>query len=79
MKRTDQNPSVRTWMTVADAAEYAAVSRETIYNACLSGELEHSRIGGRRNIRVRPAWVDCWLEKHSRRVGPVSLFRDFQG
>ena len=54
------------WMTVQDAASYSAVSPDTIYTACERAELRHARVGGRRSIRVRPEWIDQWLERHIR-------------
>ena len=57
---------MRTWLNVAEGAEYAGVSRDTIYTACERGELRHARIGGRRAIRMKPAWIDEWIEKHTR-------------
>jgi excisionase family DNA binding protein len=59
---------MRAWLTVAEGAEYAGVSRDTIYTACERGELNHARIGGRRSIRLKPAWIDEWLERHARGV-----------
>ena len=59
---------MRTWLTVAESAEYAGVSRDTIYTACERGELHHARIGGRRSIRVKAQWIDAWLERHARGV-----------
>ncbi len=44
---------MKTWLTVAEGAEYAGISRDTIYTACERGELRHARIGGRRAIRFR--------------------------
>jgi len=44
---------MKTWLTVAESAEYAGVSRDTIYTACERGELHHARIGGRRSIASR--------------------------
>jgi excisionase family DNA binding protein len=32
-----------TWLTVTESAEYAGVSRDTIYTACERGELRHAR------------------------------------
>lgn len=55
----------RTWLTVNDAAEHANVCRDTIYDACERGELQHVRIGGRRAIRLRAEWIDAWLAKYS--------------
>ena len=57
---------VTTWLKVPEAAEYAGVSRDTIYTACERGELKHARIGGRRAIRLRAEWIDAWLEQHAR-------------
>lgn len=59
---------MKTWLTVSEGAEYAGVSRDTIYTACERRELHHSRIGGRRSIRLKPEWIDAWLERHARRA-----------
>jgi excisionase family DNA binding protein len=56
---------MKTWLTVADAAEYAGVSRDTIYTACERREIRHARIAGRRAIRLRTEWIDAWLERHA--------------
>jgi excisionase family DNA binding protein len=56
---------MKTWLTVAEGAAYAGVSRDTIYTACERRELQHARIGGRRSIRLKPAWIDAWLEQHT--------------
>ena len=55
---------MRTWLTVAEGAEYAGISRDTVYTACERGELRHARIGGRRAIRLKAEWIDAWLERH---------------
>ena len=57
---------MKTWLTVGEAAEYSGVSRDTIYTGCERGELRHARIGGRRAIRLKPEWIDGWLEQHTR-------------
>jgi excisionase family DNA binding protein len=57
---------MKTWLNVAEAAEYAGVSRDTIYTAVERGELRHSRLAGRRAIRIRPQWIDEWFERHAR-------------
>ncbi|PYQ85344.1 MAG: hypothetical protein DMG02_28235 [Acidobacteria bacterium] len=62
---------MKTWLTVTEGAEYAGVSRDTIYTACERCELQHARIGGRRSIRLKPAWIDAWLERHTRGVQNV--------
>ena len=43
------------------SAARAAVSVQTVYDACAVGTLKHVRIEGRRNIRVKPEWVDEWM------------------
>ena len=61
---------MKNWLTVAEAAEYSGVSRDTIYTACERRELRHARVFGRRAIRVKPAWLDEWLERHVSKVQP---------
>jgi excisionase family DNA binding protein len=56
------------WFTVAEAAQYAGVSRDTIYTACERRKLRHAHVDGRRAIRVRPQWIDAWLERHAPEV-----------
>ena len=46
---------MKTWLNVSEAAEYAGVSRDTIYTACERHELRSARVSGRRAIRIRPA------------------------
>jgi excisionase family DNA binding protein len=58
--------AVRAWLRVAEAADYANLSADTIYTACERGELQHVRVGGRRSIRTRAQWIDAWLEKYTR-------------
>ncbi len=62
---------MKIWLTVAEGAEHAGVSRDTIYTACERGELRNARIGGRRSIRLKPEWIDAWLERHARGVHAV--------
>ena len=57
---------MKPWLNVAEGAEYAGLSRDTIYTACERKELRHARVGGRRSIRLKPEWIDAWLEKHAR-------------
>jgi excisionase family DNA binding protein len=65
---------MRTWLNVSEAAEYAGVSRDTIYTACERRELRNARLSGRRAIRIRPLWIDAWLEQHA--VGPETRRSD---
>ena len=59
---------MKTWFNVSEAADYAGVSRDTIYTACERQELRSARLSGRRAIRIRAQWVDAWLEQHSTRT-----------
>ena len=52
------------WLTVKEAAQHGSLSADTIYTACEQGELRHVRVSGRRTIRLRPEWIDAWLERH---------------
>jgi excisionase family DNA binding protein len=57
---------MKTWLTVAEGAAYSGVSRDTIYTGCERRELRHVRVHGRRAIRLKPEWIDAWLEQHVR-------------
>jgi excisionase family DNA binding protein len=56
---------MKPWLNVSEAAAYAGVSRDTIYTACERHELRSARVSGRRANRIRPHWIDNWLEQHS--------------
>ena len=56
---------MKRWLNVGEGAEYAGLSRDTIYTACERKELGHVRVGGRRSIRLKPEWIDAWLERHA--------------
>ena len=56
---------MKPWLNVSEAAEYAGLSRDTIYTPCEQEELRSARVSGRRAIRIRPGWIDAWLERHA--------------
>jgi excisionase family DNA binding protein len=60
------------WFTVLEAAARGRVSPRTIYTEVKAGRLRAARAGGRRELRLRPTWVDEWLEAAST---PVEMKR----
>lgn len=50
------------WITLNEAARIARVSTATLRREIRRGRLRHARVGGRKAIRVRPEWIDAWLE-----------------
>lgn len=62
------------YWTAKDAADYANVCTQTIYDACNLDPsdpkfLEHVRIGGRL-IRLRREWVRDWIARQAIRARP---------
>jgi excisionase family DNA binding protein len=53
------------WLTARDAATYADVSIDTIYDAVHRKEIRHTRIGGRRVLKFLAEWIDEWLVSSS--------------
>lgn len=49
------------WLNVPESAARIGVAVESIYDACATGGLKHVRLFGRRNIRIRPEWLDEWM------------------
>ena len=49
------------WLTVVEAAQRARCGPKLVYRAVKAGRLQVVRLGGRREIRVKPEWVDNWL------------------
>ena len=60
-----QRESARTpWLRVKEAADRARCSTKLIYREVAAKRLRAARVGGRRELRFRPEWVDEWLEQH---------------
>jgi excisionase family DNA binding protein len=49
------------WLTVVEAAARAKVSKRVIYSEVRAGRLRAAKVGGRRQLRLTPQWVDDWL------------------
>jgi excisionase family DNA binding protein len=47
------------WLTYEEAAEYAGVSRRTLWGWVNEGGLCHSRVG--KNVRIHSNWLDEYL------------------
>ncbi|HXG72994.1 MAG TPA: helix-turn-helix domain-containing protein [Gemmatimonadaceae bacterium] len=56
------DPQPPVWLTVKQAAARAQVGVATIYHEVRAGRLKAARIGGRRELRFRDAYIDTWLE-----------------
>jgi excisionase family DNA binding protein len=50
------------WYNLKDGASYANVSPATMRREIKLGRLRHARVCGRKSIRLRPEWIDEWLE-----------------
>ena len=59
------------WLTPDQAAARAQMGRGVIYREVRAGRLRAARIGGRRQLRIKPSWIDAWLEMSST---PVEVF-----
>lgn len=58
-------------LTVAEAAIFAGVSEKTIYRALESRRLKHARIGQSKCYRIRPEWLDEWIDASAIEVQPA--------
>lgn len=54
-------PIKRSTLTVAEAAEYIGISKDTAYMLCRERRLPHVRVGSR--ILLKKNKIDEWMEK----------------
>jgi excisionase family DNA binding protein len=54
----------RYWLSLRDAATYAAVSSATIQRAVKRGALKAYRVNGERLLHFRVGDLDQWLSSH---------------
>jgi excisionase family DNA binding protein len=62
MTTTVKEASPSPWLTVPEAAQRARVGVKLVYREVAAGRLRAARVGGRRDLRFRPDWVDAWLD-----------------
>jgi excisionase family DNA binding protein len=60
-KPGSSQPNASPWLTVEDAAQRARCGVKTIYREVHAKRLRAARIGGRRELRLLPEWIDQWL------------------
>ena len=58
-------PSGSPWITVDEAASRARCGTKLIYREVRAGRLRAVRVGGRRELRLRPEWIDTWLNREA--------------
>ena len=51
------------WLDLNAAAAEVKTSTATLRREARRGTLRHARIGGRKSIRLRRAWLTEWLER----------------
>jgi hypothetical protein len=72
---TAQTAPERRWLTPRQGAARANCGVKLIYNEVRAGRLRAARIGGRRELRMLPEWIDDWLKASSE---PVEISRGFR-
>lgn len=58
------DPKRRVTFSPDEAAEHVGVSKKFILDACRRGDLKHLKLG-HRTIRIRPEWLQGWLDEHT--------------
>jgi excisionase family DNA binding protein len=51
------------WLNVEGAARRALCGSKLIYREVAAKRLRAARVGGRRELRFRPEWIDQWLDQ----------------
>ena len=74
---------VSPWLVASEAAARARCGPKVIYRAVRSGALRAAQIGGRRELRFLPEWIDEWITAQTipaminerARLSPISARR----
>ncbi len=56
------------WLDAQAAATLIGVSKGYIYDACQTGGLRHTRLGGKRNLRIKSEWLDEWMQRNAQQI-----------
>ena len=61
---TSDTPDVTSspWLTGREAAVRARCGYRLILSEVHARRLRAARVGGRRELRLKPEWIDAWLE-----------------
>jgi excisionase family DNA binding protein len=51
------------WITAEEAATYARCGVKLLYREIANGRLRAARLGGRRKVVTKRAYIDEWLER----------------
>ena len=68
-----------TWLIAREAAVHARCGVKLVYREAKAGRLRHARVGGRRELRFKPEWVDDWLERTAEPVEVTPIGRRVAG
>jgi excisionase family DNA binding protein len=64
MAPEDTAPDIE-WLTPQAAAKLIGVRAEFVYATCRTRGLRHTRLGGKRHIRIHRDWLREWMNQHS--------------
>jgi excisionase family DNA binding protein len=68
-------PNSTPWLTAVEAAARLRINRKTLYAEVRAGRCRAARIGGRRNLRFLPEWLDDYLTSTAE-VVPITTIVD---
>lgn len=68
MSAVERQPSAAGLLTVAQVADLCQVSRRTIERAIADGRLRAAPLGRHGAARIRPEWLEEWIDGSARRV-----------
>lgn len=57
--------AIETMLTSEQAAEILNLTARRVVMLCTSGELKHVRLGTAGHIRIKPEWLEDYIQKHT--------------